>query len=94
MGLHKHISKHKSKGHHFGLKSKHTSKNFSKVSHKVGSGTKKIGGGAKKGIGKIGGFAQKGLSKITGPLKNLLGFPITLMLCLGLGAFIVLKVAK
>lgn len=94
MGLHKHISKHKSKGHHFGLKSKHTSKNFSKVSHKVGSGTKKIGGGAKKGIGKIGGFAQKGLSKITAPLNNLTKSPMTLMIILGLGAFIVLKVTK
>ena len=47
-----------------------------------------------KGIGKIGHFANSKFKSITAPLTSLAKSPTTLMIILGLGAFIVLKVAK
>ena len=77
-----------------GLKSKKTRKGFNKFGKKIKTGGRKAFGGTKKTIGKIGNFAQKGVSKITAPLDNLTKSPMTLIIILGLGAFIVLKVMK
>ena len=72
------------------FKSKHkSSKNPLKHTH-LGSVKKKAG----KGIGKIGHIAQSNFNKITAPLTSLAKSPTTLMIILGLGAFIVLKVTN
>lgn len=73
---------------HLGKK-RHKSKNPLKHAH-LNSIKKNTG----KGIGKIGHFAQSNINKITAPLTNLTKSPMTLMIILGLGAFIVLKVTK
>lgn len=77
-----------------GLKSKKTRKGFNKFGKKIKVGGGKAISSTKRNIGKIGNFAQKGISKVTAPLENLTKSPMTLMIILGLGAFIVLKVAK
>ena len=50
--------------------------------------------GAKNSIGAIGKFGQKGLKTWMAPLTNLTKNPTTLIILLGLGAFIVLKIKK
>ena len=76
------------------FKSKKTSRGFNKFGKKVKNSGRAALGSTKRNIGKIGNFAQKNFNKVTAPLENLTKSPMTLMIILGLGAFIVLKITK
>ena len=86
----------------FGHKISHTLNN---AKHKGFKGVNKVGNMAKhntsnvlqstkRTVGQVGKFTQKTLGTITEPLTNLTKSPMTLMIMLALGAFIVMKVTK
>ena len=87
-----HSKKNKKKKH----KSKNPLKKGGKTIGKLGSqkNLKKAGSFGKKSIGGVAKFSTKTIGQFTAPLNNLTKSPTTLIIILGLGAFIVLKVMK
>ena len=59
--------------------------------HKLSHGASKVGKVSKRQVGHLGKYAHNQLNTITQPLNNLTSSPTMLILLIGLGAFVVLK---
>ena len=79
---------------HLGKGVKGMGKGVNKVANAAKHNTSDVLQSGKRTIGQVGKFTQKNLGMITEPLTNLTKSPITFIIILGLGAFIVMKVTK